>query len=341
MAQAAATAQQRQLTALEHLHELWLRLAGSLLVMAVGGSLTYLFRLQIIKFLQRPLHEQLYYTSPMGSFQFVMQVCLLCGFILALPLLIYNVLRFVEPAFESRFSRSLLLAVIGASLGLAAAGIAFGYYLTLPVALQFFSSVGTSTLHPLITINEYFSFVVGYVATFAVVFQLPLLILFINRIRPLKPGGLSRPRKHVYVGAFTVSLIMPSSPDPLSQVSLAIPIIVLYEVSVVLVWYVNRRAARRAPRRQREAPREMVSRRAPRSATPADPSARAPAQPLSVSQASMHSHRLATGRTRSRTRALMADVQPQRRSYQVPLPRPLYTQRPNLRRPPRLIDIVL
>jgi sec-independent protein translocase protein TatC len=124
----------------------------------------------VITFLQRPLHEQLYYTSPTASFEFVMQVCLLCGFLSALPMFLYNTLRFIEPAFERCFSRQLLLTVIGSSLLLAAAGLTFGYYLTLPFALKFFSSVGTSSLHPLITVNEYFSFVVGYLATFAIVF---------------------------------------------------------------------------------------------------------------------------------------------------------------------------
>lgn len=238
MSQAAVA--QQQLTVLEHLHELWLRLISSVVVAFIGGGVAYFFRLQIINFLQRPLHEKLYYTSPMGSFQFVMQVCLLVGVILALPMLIYNVLRFIEPAFEKQFSKGLLFGVLLSSLTLAALGVAFGYYLTLPFALRFFSSVGTSTLHPLISVNEYFSFILGYLATFAIVFQLPLLLLFINHITPFKPGGLTKWRKHVYVGSFAISLIMPSSPDPLSQVSLAIPIIALYELSILLTWKVNR-----------------------------------------------------------------------------------------------------
>lgn len=242
-----AVAQQR-LTALEHLHELWLRLVASVLVVCVGGSIAYFFRLTIIRFLQRPLHERLYYTSPTGSFQFVMQVCLLTGFILALPLFIYNTLRFIEPAFGRLFSRRLLLTVLCFSLLLASIGIAFGYYLTLPFALAFFNSVGTGMVHPLISVNEYLSFIVGYLATFALVFQLPLLLLFINRITPFKPGSLTRWRRHVYVAAFAISLIMPSSPDPLSQVSLAIPIIVLYELSIIAIWRVNRRHVRQMVR---------------------------------------------------------------------------------------------
>lgn len=230
-----------ELTALEHLHELWFRLVVPVVVLFAGGIFAYFFREPIIAFLQKPLGEKLYYTSPMGSFQFIMQVCLLCGVILALPILLYNVLRFIEPAFSKRLSNRFLIRILLASLILAIAGIAFGYYLTLPFALQFFNSVGTSLLHPLISVNEYFSFVLGYLATFAIVFQLPLLLLFINYIHPFKPGGLTKYRKYVYIGAFAISLIMPSSPDPLSQVSLAIPIICLYEASILLIWRVNRK----------------------------------------------------------------------------------------------------
>lgn len=240
MSRAAAV----ELTALEHLRELWLRLMGSVIVMFVGGGIAYVFRLQIINFLQRPLNEKLYYTSPTGSFQFIMQVCLLCGVILSLPILIYNILRFVEPAFTKSFSRRFVLFVLGSSLTLTAGGVLFAYYLTLPFALKFFNSVGTSTLHPLISVDQYFSFILGYLATFAIVFQLPLLLLFINFIKPFKPGGLTHWRKYLYIGAFAVSIIMPSSPDPLSQISLAIPIITLYEVSVALIWAVNRKKRR-------------------------------------------------------------------------------------------------
>jgi sec-independent protein translocase protein TatC len=213
--------------------------------MFVGSGVAYVFRTQIITFLKRPLHQQLYYTSPMGSFQFVMQVCLVVGVVLALPVLIYNILRFIEPVFSKGFSRKFVLLVLFSSLGLALAGLSFSYYLTLPMALKFFGSVGTG-LRPLITANEYLSFMLGYLVTFAIVFQLPLLLLFINHITPFKPGGLTRWRKYVYIGAFAISLIMPSSPDPLSQVSLAIPIIALYELSVLIIWKVNHKRARKA-----------------------------------------------------------------------------------------------
>jgi sec-independent protein translocase protein TatC len=254
---AAAATEQTQ-TALEHLHELWRRSLYCVGVLIVGGAFGYIFRQQIINFLQRPLGQQLYYTSPMGSFNFVMQVCLLIGFLLALPVMSYNLLRFIEPALRKRLKPRVIFIVLISSFVLALGGAAFGYYLTLPFALQFFGHVGTSSLRPLISVNEYFSFILGYLGTFAAVFQLPLLLLFINHITPFKPGGLSKWRKHVYIGAFAISLIMPSSPDPVSQVSLAIPIIILYELSIVLIWLANRKRYR-APSAQKLAVRGDVA----------------------------------------------------------------------------------
>jgi sec-independent protein translocase protein TatC len=241
-------------TALEHLHELMYRLLWPVGFLICGGAVAYVFRLRIITFLQRPLHETLYYTSPMGSFQFVMQVCLLCGVLCALPVLLYNVLRFIEPAFTQKFSRRMVWGILGASLALTCAGAGFGYFVTLPVALRFFVTVGTAQLHPLISVNEYLSFILGYLMTFALVFQLPLLLLFINRIRPFGPGTLGKKRTIVYVGAFAISLIMPSSPDPLSQVSLAIPIISLYELSILLVRWQNRKRRKAAGQHEAESP---------------------------------------------------------------------------------------
>jgi sec-independent protein translocase protein TatC len=319
-------------TVLEHLHELWLRLVSTLLLMGAGAGLTYLYRQRVIDFLQRPLHEQLYYTSPMGSFQFVMQVCLLSGLVLSLPILIYHMLRYIEPALGARLSRRLLLTVICASLGLAACGVVFAYYLTLPATLRFFTTVGTTSLRPLISVNEYFSFIAGYLATFAVVFQLPLLLLFINRLRPFQPGGLTRRRQHVYVGAFAVSLIMPSSPDPLSQVSLAIPIIFLYELSAFLIWQTNRNIRRPAHSAAARRTNVRVPGKEQRTQQPAlavtAPALENTADVVSAARLEQPPMRKRGPGERMRPRSkVITDVYPPRRNYQVPQSRRDYASR--------------
>jgi sec-independent protein translocase protein TatC len=219
----------------QHLQELRRRGLWTFSVIAGGAGLGYYFRVRLIALLQRPLHQHLYYTSPTGSFEFTMKLCLLVGFVLALPVLLYHVLRYIEPAFQRRFSRPLICLVISLSLLLALGGIVFAYYVSLPAALRFFNSVNSSQITPLISVDEYFRFVFAYLVSFAVVFQLPLILLFIDHVTPLGPGSLGRCRKFVVVGAFAIAIITPSAPDPLSQIILALPIILLYEVTLLII----------------------------------------------------------------------------------------------------------
>ena len=98
--------------AIHHLYELRSRLFVFMIVLILGSALGYFVRGPIIVFLQHPLGEQLYYTSPQGSFDFVMRISLLVGFLIALPVLSFQILRFIEPALKSTFSRRFLWLVV-------------------------------------------------------------------------------------------------------------------------------------------------------------------------------------------------------------------------------------
>lgn len=235
----------RRVSVAEHLCELRNRIAWYLLVLLGGAALGYLFRGGVIAFLERPLGSQLFYTSPTGGFEFTIRICLVVGFLLSLPVACYNVIRFIEPALERFFKPSAMALLIVASLGLALGGAGFGYYISLPAALHFFNQVGGSNLHALITADQYFTFLMGYLVTFALIFQLPLVLLLINHVTPFGPGGIGKWRMYVIIGAFGLAVLLPSAPDPLSQVILALPIIGLYELSNLLLWGINRK--RRVP----------------------------------------------------------------------------------------------
>lgn len=232
--------------AYQHVQELRGRLSWCAMVLVAGGIAGYVFRSPIIGVLQHPLGQDLFYTSPTGSFEFVMRICMLVGFLFAVPTIIYHLLRFIEPALPGILSRRLIATVIAASFALMTAGVAFGYFVSLPTALHFFNHVGEGDLKALITADQYFTFVVSYLGIFAAVFQLPLLLLFINRIKPLGPGTLGKYRKYVIVASFVLALLTPTTPDPLSQAILALPVIALYEISIWLVWLTNVRRRQRA-----------------------------------------------------------------------------------------------
>ena len=236
-----------QITLMDHVRELRRRLIWCVGVFLLGGMAGYIWRAEIISFLQSPLHQQLYYTSPAGSFNVIMQVCAVAGLILALPVIVFHLLRFAEPALLRPLPKRLLTSVVISSLILATGGAAFAYYLSLPVALQFFGSVGTSHLEALISVDTYFRFVFTYLTAFAIIFQLPLVLLVIDHIFPLGPGTLRKWRKFVVVGAFGLALITPTAPDPLSQLFLAVPIIGLYELSIFAIWLRLGRRPKPAP----------------------------------------------------------------------------------------------
>jgi sec-independent protein translocase protein TatC len=255
---------------MEHVRELRGRLLWTFAVFLVGAVIGYLIRSEVIGYLQRPLHEALYYTTPTGSFEFVMKVCGIVGLIAALPVLVFNFLRFIEPALPRRLTKRMMVAAVSLSYALAIGGAAFAYYISLPAALNFFATVSASSLKPLIGADQYFRFVFAYLATFSVVFQLPLLLFITDNITPLRPDMLRKARKWVVAGAFGVALLTPA-PDPLSQAILAVPIIVLYEASVIVI---RLRATRRA-RLRRATEKTAVA--AP---VPAQAAAPTPAKPL-------------------------------------------------------------
>jgi sec-independent protein translocase protein TatC len=234
---------------IEHLYELRRRIGWSVLALMAGAVAGYLVRGRIIDLVANPLKLPLYYTSPAGGLDFVMRISFMTGAVLALPVLVYNLIRFIEPALGSRrLTRSAIISLILASYALAIGGIVFAYVAILPVSFHFFSEFNIGAIKPLISTSEYFSFISAALLTFAILFQLPLVLLFINNIRRFPPGTLRRYRKHVFIGSFVIALILPFTYDPLTQFVMAIPIVLLYEVSLLFIWLTNRRHWRANPR---------------------------------------------------------------------------------------------
>lgn len=227
-------------TLLEHLEELRTRLTWSAGALVAGGIAGYFMHQTIFRLLTQPLNKPLFYSSPAGGLDFLIKICVFFGILCAIPVLVYHLLKFLEPALPMH-ARTGMLKILLSSVGLALAGVCFAYFVSLPAALHFLGSLGNGDLTALISANEYLNFVTIYLAGFAALFQLPLIMLFINRIRPLKPGGLMKFQRYVIVGSFIVSAVLTPTPDPFNQSLMAVPIIVLYQISVGLIWLKNRK----------------------------------------------------------------------------------------------------
>lgn len=225
---------------LEHVHEFRRRLLWCALFFAIGGGIGFALYEPLLEIVQKPLDQTLYYTSPTGGFNFVFKVCAAFGLVIALPMIVYQMLKFIEPVTRKNHRRAVLTYLIW-SANLAYIGVLFGYLVSLPAALHFLTRFGGESIQALITADEYFSFALAYIVGFSLLFQLPLIILFINRIKPLKPGGMMGAQRWVILISFIVAAILTPTPDPMNQMIMAVPVIVLYQVSILLVWLVNRK----------------------------------------------------------------------------------------------------
>ncbi len=224
----------------DHIKELRRRIMWIVLAIGITAGISYALRVSLIRILQKPLGATLFYTSPAGSFNFIIKLSTIIGLFVALPVIIYQLLRFIEPALPINIKRSTMFKLISASFLLALGGIAFGYFYMVPMSLHFFAGYSTDQIKPLISANEYLSYLMGNLTIFALMFQIPLVVLFINWIKPTRPRKLLRYQRHVIVGSFALAVVLPFTYDPISQFIVAIPIIVLFYLSVILLWAANR-----------------------------------------------------------------------------------------------------
>lgn len=225
---------------IEHVRELQVRLTWSVLAVVLGSIGGYLIHEKLLNLIQKPLGETLYYTSPTGGFSFVFKLCVVFGIVVATPMIAYQVFKFSKPLL-GRGHRGVILNYLLWSVNLAYAGVLFAYFISLPSALHFLTNFGGQQIESLITADEYFNFALAYIGGFAVLFQLPLIVLFINRIKPMRPSKMMKNQRYIILGSFIVAAILTPTPDPFNQAVMALPVILLYQISVIMVWLINRK----------------------------------------------------------------------------------------------------
>ncbi len=225
----------------DHVKELRKRLLWVILAIGISAGIAYAFHAPIIKVLQKPLGSPLFYTSPAGSFNFIVKLSMIIGMFIALPMIVYQLLAFISPALPKPLKKGRIARIIISSFLLALGGIAFGFFIMIPMSLHFFAGYSSEQIQPLISANEYLSYVMNNLILFALAFQIPLIILFINWIKPIGPRKLLRYQKHIVVGSFALALVLPFTYDPISQFIVALPIVFLYYLSALLLWMVNRK----------------------------------------------------------------------------------------------------
>lgn len=234
---------------LHHIKEFQIRVLVVVAVLILGMVVGYYFYEPLFAFIKAPLGGPLHYTSPAGSFSFVIKICLLVGTIAVIPVAVYNAIMFIQPALRKKLTRARVHFTTFFSLLLAAAGASFAFLVIIPLALQFFFKFQVDGLVALISADDYLKFVVNVIITFVLIFQLPLLISLIDHITPLTPKKLFKAEKYVIVGSVAIGVLVPFALDPVVQLLIASPIIILYNISIGIV-LIQQRLRARALRRE-------------------------------------------------------------------------------------------
>ncbi|UCD37541.1 MAG: twin-arginine translocase subunit TatC [Fidelibacterota bacterium] len=225
------------MTFLEHLEELRWRILKSLGAIVIFAIAAFIKADWLIGFLTAPalrLEEPVILQALKVSDVFMVQLIasLMTGLVLASPVVIYQIWRFVEPAM-GKSSRRITLSVVFFGSFFLIVGVTFGYLVLLPFSLRFFTALGGDMVEANYSIHAYLGYVVWMLLSAGLVFQLPVISFILTRIGLLTPAFLRQYRKFALVGILIFAAVL-TPPDPLSQVFMAVPLLALYELSILI-----------------------------------------------------------------------------------------------------------
>lgn len=226
-----------------HLVELRKRLIVSVVAVIIGFAASYTYSDELFRILARPLpaNTPFVFTRLIEPFFTYMKVSLLSGIILSSPVLIYQIWAFIAPGLHEN-ERKWVWPIVISSVILFIGGILFCYFIVLPVGFPFFLSFATDTLHPMLSMDEYFSFITKFLLAFGIVFEIPLFILFLSLLGVVNAKMLSAYRKYAILAIFIVAAILTPTPDAFSQILMAGPMMLLYEVGIIVARVFGKKA---------------------------------------------------------------------------------------------------
>jgi sec-independent protein translocase protein TatC len=223
----------------EHLGELRDRLVRSFIAVGVGFAVSYAFKEKLFQILTAPLvtameesgNAKMIFTGLPEAFFTYLKVSLLAGIVLATPVLFYQFWMFVSPGLY-RTEKKYLLPVVILSIFFFVIGASFGYFIVFPYGFQFFLGFATDTIQAMPSMKEYLSFASKMLLAFGFVFELPLVLTFMARMGLVTVPFLKKNRKYALL-LFFVGAALITPPDVITQIMMALPLMVLYEISII------------------------------------------------------------------------------------------------------------
>ncbi len=228
---------------LDHLEELRWRIIKCLLAITVGSGISFGYIDNILEILLKPTKAtshaiSLQVLTVQGMFLIKWFIAFISGFILSMPVVLYQVFRFILPGLKFNEKRYVFPVVLFAFISFIV-GVCFAYFILIPFSLEFFSGMASDVVANNFSITYYFSFLSWLLIGSGLVFQFPVLSLILSLIGLLTPPFMRHYRRHSFVSILILSSFI-TPPDPVSMLMMAVPLMLLYEISIGISWVVNR-----------------------------------------------------------------------------------------------------
>jgi len=232
---------------LDHLEDLRWMLVRMAMTLAIGMVVAFCFHTQLIELVQRPLRQldphlvtKLQVLSVTDPMIIVFEVTFYAGIVITFPVMLFFIAQFVLPALTPR-ERTIVVPVIGASFVLFMVGVLFCYFWVLPQTLAFFFGFARSLeWAPTWQVREYFGFVTQITLAFGLAFELPIVVVMLVYFRVLTSAFLRRTRPFAIILVLCLAALIAPTPDPVTFLSLGVPMCLLYEACIWLGWFVER-----------------------------------------------------------------------------------------------------
>jgi len=232
---------ENKLTLLSHFQELRKRLIRGVIAVAIAAALSFIFYEWIFYILILPAQGiNLIFIEMTEMIGTIMKVCLASGLILAMPYLTFQGIMFISPALTRKEKRYVYIILPWVTI-MFLAGVLFGYFILIPPATTFLITFGSDIATPQIKIGNYIAIITRLLLAIGLVFEMPVVTTFLARIGIVKAKWLADKRKMAIIVAFILAAIITPTFDPINQCLVAIPLIILYELSIWLAKLVQRK----------------------------------------------------------------------------------------------------
>jgi len=226
-----------EMSFLDHIEELRWRIIYSLIGVVVFTIVAWIFIDPLVEVVllkpARDANASLQNLRPFGQLFLYVQVALIVGIVASLPNIFYQLWKFIAPALKKR-ERKYIVWIVFFSTFCFLTGIAFSYFVMLPLAMKFAAQFGSEAIKNEFSIEEYMSIIISVMLAAGVVFELPMVSFFLTKLGILTPKFMRKYRRHAIVIILILAAFLTPGADPVSQVILAVPLVLLYEISIFI-----------------------------------------------------------------------------------------------------------